>query len=511
MHATVTIDLDHSAIDLLSPAILFWQPGQFSRRNGIMERASSRALAAAILAVVFVLAGPPASAPAEDPPVRLPSVEPLLAPVVIEPSPSEMPLDAGSLATPAYSSEGAPDRLSALEAEVQKLKDAADAKNDAIVSPTFEIGGQLQLDYLHFHQDAASMATVGDVPDTLDFRRARLTATGEAYDVVEYAIGFDFANAGRPSFLDVYVGVHDLPVLGTVRVGHFFEPFSLERNTQNRYVTFMERSLPQAFAPGRNAGINAYNTYGPDDNGTWSVGWFASNSDNFGDQFADAGQALTARVTWLPYYDQTGQSYTHVGAGFSHRTPPAGAFAFLAFPEAQAGAPNGNIPPFVSTGIIAAENQQLLDVEYAWIRGSLSFQTEFVLVPVAQTGGPDLTFHAGYAYVSYFLTGEHRPYDKKHGIFDRVVPFENFFRVRTEEGPIAMGRGAWEVAARWSYIDLTDENIQGGVLHDITLGLNWYLNPYTRVKWEYIHADLDRAPIGDSTTHIFGMRADIDF
>jgi phosphate-selective porin OprO/OprP len=476
-----------------------------------MERTGPPALAAAIVALLVVLARPLDLTLSQEPPVQLPSFQPLLSPGIIEPSPSDLPPDLPLVVAPADFAGGPPDRLTALEAEVQKLKDAAAAQDEAVTPPTIQIGGQLQLDYLHFHQDAASMATVGDVPDGLNFRRARLTASGEAYDVVEYAIGFDFANAGRPSFLDVYVGVHDLPTLGTVRVGHFFEPFSLERNTQNRYLTFMERSLPQAFAPGRNAGINAHNTYGPEDNGTWSVGWFASNSDNFGDQFADAGQALTARVTWLPYYEEQGRSYAHVGAGFSHRTPPAGSFAFLAFPEAQAGAPNGNIPPFVSTGIIAAENQQLLDVEYAWIRGPLSFQTEFVAVPVAQIGGPDLTFHAGYTYVSYFLTGEHRPYDKKLGIFDRVIPFENFFRVRTEEGPIATGRGAWEVAARWSYIDLTDENIQGGVLHDITLGLNWYLNPYTRVKWEYIHADLDRAPVGDSTTHIFGMRADIDF
>jgi phosphate-selective porin OprO/OprP len=67
------------------------------------------------------------------------------------------------------------------------------------------------------------------------------------------------------------------------------------------------------------------------------------------------------------------------------------------------------------------------------------------------------------------------------------------------------------VAARWSYIDLTDENIVGGVEHNGTLGLNWYLNPYTRVKWEYIIADLERPPGGDSTTHIAGMRFDIDF
>ncbi len=475
-----------------------------------MVRNGEPALVAAF-ALWLALVLPHKVASAQEPPVRLPSIEPLLAPALIDASPSDLPAVESAVVAPAFYAGDPLDRLSNLEAEVEKLKGTAAAQIPDTKRPIIVMDGQLQLDYLHFHQDAASMATVGDVPDGLDFRRARLTASGEAYDVVQYAIGFDFANAGRPSFLDVFVGVHDLPILGTVRVGHYFEPFSLERNTHNRDLTFMERSLPQALAPGRNAGINAHTTYGPDDNGTWSVGWFASSSDNFGDQFADSGQALTGRVTWLPYYDESLRSYTHVGAGASHRTPPAGTFAFQSFPEAQAGAPNGNIPPFVSTGNIAAENQQLLDVEYAWIRGPLSFQTEFVVVPVAQIGGPDLTFHAGYAYVSYFLTGESRPYDKKLGIFDRVIPFENFFRVRTEEGTIANGRGAWEVAARWSYIDLTDENIEGGVLHDITLGLNWYLNPYTRVKWEYIHADLDRAPVGDSTTHIFGMRADIDF
>jgi phosphate-selective porin OprO/OprP len=132
-------------------------------------------------------------------------------------------------------------------------------------------------------------------------------------------------------------------------------------------------------------------------------------------------------------------------------------------------------------------------------------------VPVQQTAGPDLDFHGGYAYVSYFLTGEHRPYIKDQGIHGRVIPFENFFRVRSCDGPIVTGKGAWEIAARVSYIDLTDENIVGGVEKNGTLGLNWYLNPYTRVKWEYIVAHLDRPPGGDSITHIAGMRFDIDF
>ena len=58
--------------------------------------------------------------------------------------------------------------------------------------------------------------------------------------------------------------------------------------------------------------------------------------------------------------------------------------------------------------------------------------------------------------MSYFLTGENRPYNRKMGVFDRVKPYEDFFRVRTCDGNVATGRGAWEVAYRFSYIDMLD-------------------------------------------------------
>ena len=112
----------------------------------------------------------------------------------------------------------------------------------------------------------------------------------------------DFALAGRPSFLDVWTGLRDVPYLGRVRVGHFFEPFSLERYTPNRFTTFMERALPdQPFAPVRNLGVMANDTY-LDERGTWAVGFFRSDSDVFGDDVGDEFEhALTGRLTYLPW------------------------------------------------------------------------------------------------------------------------------------------------------------------------------------------------------------------
>jgi phosphate-selective porin OprO/OprP len=117
------------------------------------------------------------------------------------------------------------------------------------------------------------------------------------------------------------------------------------------------------------------------------------------------------------------------------------------------------------------------------------------------------------AQVSYFLTGESRPYDRKLGIHDRLKPFENFFHVRRGSRGIQTGLGAWEVAARFSNIVLNDENIRGNNLTDFTFGLNWYLNPYTRWKFNYVRAFLEdsRANKGNSMTDAYGMRIDFDF
>ena len=74
-----------------------------------------------------------------------------------------------------------------------------------------------------------------------------------------------------------------------------------------------------------------------------------------------------------------------------------------------------------------------------------------------------------------------------------------------------MGPGGWELAARYSRINLNDENIAGNNLQDLTFGVNWYWNAYTRLRFNYIRAYLDDIAFGRSVTNIYGMRMDFEF
>ena len=54
---------------------------------------------------------------------------------------------------------------------------------------------------------------------------------------------------------------------------------------------------------------------------------------------------------------------------------------------------------------------------------------------------------------------------------------------------------------------LDSKNVEGGVLHDWTVGLNWYVNHYSRVMFNYVLAH----PEGHDFAHIVQMRFQIAF
>ena len=42
-----------------------------------------------------------------------------------------------------------------------------------------------------------------------------------------------------------------------------------------------------------------------------------------------------------------------------------------------------------------------------------------------------------------------------------------------------------QVGARYAYSDLDDGKIHGGIINEVTLGVNWFLNPNMKFQWNY--------------------------
>lgn len=331
-------------------------------------------------------------------------------------------------------------------------------------------------------------------------------------EFTDYRAEWDFALAGRPSFLDVYATQSELPFLGNVRVGHYFQPFGMSRIVSNRFDVFMERPLLTVFAPARRTGVMAFNQ-NESLTATWAASVYGSNNDNFGATIAHSGGwAGAGRFTYLPYYDEPsgGRYYCHLGAAYSYSGVDDNSLRFASTPEIRLSEGNFIEPIFVDTGIFAARRYQLVGGEAAWNQGSWLLQSEFVYVPVDRLGGPNGSFHGAYLLTSYFLTGEHRPYNRQTGNFARVIPLEDFFSLRNGRR-LMTGKGAWQVAARWSYLNLNGADVRGGVLNDLSVGLNWYLNRYTRVYFNYVHAILDDPVRGTSQANAFGIRLQVDY
>jgi phosphate-selective porin OprO/OprP len=355
----------------------------------------------------------------------------------------------------------------------------------------WRIGGRIMFDTAWFDEDVVDS---GGQPvnweDANEIRRARIYMSGTLYDNVEFKLQYDWVG-GDPDIKDMYMGLKGLP-FGGIRVGHFKEPFGLQQLTSSKNITFMERALPGAFEAERNAGVMVHN-HVLEDRMTWAVGAFR-DTDDFGSGEGD-NYNLTGRVTGLPLYENKGEQLVHLGFDYSYRHFDDDV-RIRRRPESHLAGRLAN------TDWFPADNANAIGLEGALVYGPASVQAEYITAMVDSSVGGDPDFSGYYIEGSYFLTGEHRRYKTSSGVFDRTKPNKNF--LGKDRGP-----GAWQVAARYSHLDLTDGNINGGELDGFTLGLNWYLNPNTRIMLNYVYADADKLYDGD--VNIFQTRFQIEF
>lgn len=421
------------------------------------------------------------------------------------------------------------ERIEVLEETVEEQSETIDVLGDADKgflkiggSDTKKIKffGRTHLDYWAFAGDDAEVIQFegGNPQDRFNFRRIRIGASGELSSNIIFKYEGEFAGGANASYRDVYLGVKDLPVFNTVLIGNQKRPYGLDHLNSSKTNVFIERPfIVEALnQDARRLGVASYGV-SKDERYNWRYGVYNQRlTQNLSGFIGDDYQLeVTGRLASTPWYDESsgGRGYLHVAVsgsvGFPDGDSGVGTDArYRTRPEARSD------NRWIDTGqIVGADIASLGGLETVLNLGAWHFTGELMRVSVERAGGfgDSLQFHGGYFQAAYMLTGEHHSWNRDSGTLGRVKPFENFFAVRDHESKTRRGMGAWQVAARYSYADFNDEDINGGQGESFTLGVNWWWTSHARWQFNYINGEIFDPDIGTGNYDIFGIRFAVDY
>ncbi|GAA4756105.1 porin [Sphingomonas daechungensis] len=459
--------------------------------------------------------------------------------------PSESPIDSlepadaapsQAAAAPAPTGDAVLDRLNALEARVRQLEarnaeleqqaelnqtrlqsvetKAAKAAQftwaPTISEPTgqfsFKPRGVIEADGAAFIERKGGY----DFNNGTALRRARIGFEGTALKWWNYRIEVDFAG-NAVNITDAYLQYTKIPKT-LLTLGQHKAPFGLESNNSDNYNTFLERGMfTNAFGNAgaeRRIGLSA--AYSPKETVNVTVGAFGDNESISRSSVApvtdtpDESWGFNGRATWEPIFD-TGK-IVHLGVSGYYRTAlRAGdtkdALRLSDRPNVRVD--NGNI---ADSGVITGvESLLYAGAEATGVFGPFTIAGEYGKLWADRPSLSNVSFDGFYIYGSWFLTGETRPF--RNCNFDRVRPF-------TEVGKD--GLGAFEVALRYDKIDLSESPVRpGNEAQSVTLGLNWYFNPFAKLMFNWVRFSGDNTPldpVGSETKgDAFATRLHLDF
>jgi phosphate-selective porin OprO and OprP len=429
-------------------------------------------------------------------------------------------------------------QVDALQAQIDVLKEKATKAEKAVAFKgagelagttsdgaawKFKVRGRIQYDSGFVSNpntaavNAGTNAAIGrDFRFNSRIRRFRLGVEGEFGGGFGYAAEADFANAAV-GFGDVVLKWTSTASPLSVAIGNQETLNSLEQLTSSRFNSFNERSqFNEAFYSGRRLGISA--TYAVPDDYLISAGLFN-----------DSIQATLGNDDWLfgarGVIDRKyGDTLVHVGVNTQfrrfqtdqqlglYRARPVtqsvnsrfvGTTSFLNA-AGTAAAPTSIIGTNGTAGI-AAKGDFTIGGELIAINGPLHFASEFQYIQVDALKRTDATngttgarlqanpaFYGGYAEVGYYLTGETRGY-------------KNFKWDRTKVlNPVSKGgNGAFQINARFDYLNLTDNLsagadsivVNGGKQSAYQLGLIWLPIDYVRFYVNYARVQVTGGPL----------------
>ena len=373
----------------------------------------------------------------------------------------------------------------------------------------YKIDGRIQLD-TGTVSNSKNINTDGD-PYSLyantEFRRVRFAIKAQLYKDWNGEFDIDFADE-EVDIKDMWISYNGFSNT-IIKLGNSKPFFCMDEVTTSRWITFMERSMvSDAFSPGRRIGLSGSN---------WGKYYFAGISV-FGDELdGDAEYGVeteqsepygySARLVGRPMVSDDNSTIVHVGFNYMNRKPAKSeqaedGFRYRTRSEAH----------FVDYRFLEQDKLDFVDdtttygFELAAKWNKLHGQAEYMTSTINRSGGePDVDSDGWYVQASYFLTDDQRAYNLEDAEFGAVMPKGKW--------------GAFEIAARFSTLDLNDVSVWGNDVDDnggssdaITLAANWYINNNFMVKTNYIMVDHDDNANGggdfasDDDLDIFGMR-----
>lgn len=341
-------------------------------------------------------------------------------------------------------------------------------------APNLEIGGRLQADSTNFDNDKYQYS------DGSELRRARLFVRGDLSENWDYKVQVDFA-PDNSELKDGYIRYNGFSNT-RITFGNFKQYSGLEALTSSNNISFTERALPDVLTAGRRLGVG-YQTWSERFN--LAVSMYDNEANNL-----VRGKGLAARFAYRP---QMGEGkLLHLGLALAREKADDDTARLRARPESHQDSHR-----IINTDRITnIKSFSKLGLEAVYVNGRFSAQSEFIRQSLQRKLGPDLSFGGYYVYASYFLTNDSRPYSSLEANFGAVSP--------------TSPKGAWEIAARISNLDLSDRDIAGGEADIISLAVNYYMTSDLRFTANYILADSDKVA-GDDDPNALQLRIRFTF
>jgi phosphate-selective porin OprO and OprP len=327
---------------------------------------------------------------------------------------------------------------------------------------------------------------LGDSPgrDTFLVRRLRPIFQGTLANDFSYRVMPDFAPSTF-NLLEAFGTYHHSPAFNLL-VGKTKSPFDLERLVSQTDLLFIERAHPTTLGPNRDIGIQVYGDL-LEGRLTYQLAvqnGVTDNSNSITD--ADNDKDFVARLFAHPFMGSDGP-LEGLGLGFaiSHGERTGAISGYRT--QAQ--------QTFFSwrDGTVSAGDNTRFSPQFYYYNGPLGLIGSWVTSrhEVALAGQrARLSQDAWFLAASWVLTGEDSTYRG-------VRPKHNF--------SLADGNwGAWEVAVRYSELDIDDDafpifadpTTSATKASGYTLGVNWFLNRHVKLSLNYEHTDFSGGALG---------------